>query len=292
MLTRRQSFAVAAVAVAGGGMARPGAAADVRAFGAVGDGRDDTKALLRAHASGRALWYPRTSHGYRINETLPVTADVLSNGALIIRRQDGSTEGAIFRVSDNARPLTIQGVRLDGEFADGKAGEWSHCISLLGASGVTLQHNELLRPYGDCVYLGTLNGRQGCSDIRILDNRLIGPRRCCVALVCGENVRIEGNRLEKRHPYAVAVDLEPNPNGFDYFQDIAIRRNFVNAVTTFVAVDTSSAARPGSGVVIEGNVGFARTSVDVNHPERTPGLVNRNNWIVRKLTSSLRGLFI
>lgn len=245
------------------------AAVNVRDFGAVGNGEaDDTAALQAAHALGRPVWYPRPASFYRISRTIAITGDVSGDRAAIRCRQDGSHGTSIFRVVDNRRPIVIRGLVMDGGYETGSAGEWSAAIELIGASHVTIVDNDLRRPYGDCVYLGTFDRRQGCSDIRIERNRLVDPRRCCVAVICAERVQIVGNRIEKHAGYVSAIDLEPNPNGFDHVRDVTIRSNFVNVRSTFVTVDLSASHMPAGQVSVRNNWGVARRLIASGPPQQ------------------------
>ena len=233
----------------------PSGSASVLDFGAKGDGiADDTESLARAHATGKPVHYPRTSAFYQISRVLPLRASVSSNGAEIRITGDGTGEKSILRVARNQQPLSISGLVLDGGYAGGTNGEFSMGISLYGAKNVTISGNTIKNLYGDCIYLGSANG-VAPANILIRDNKLINPRRCNVAVVCGEDVVIEGNVLAKEVDNVTAIDLEPDPNGFDYVRRVRISNNRFTA-KKFISAGVNNGVE-NSGLSIVGNSGSA-----------------------------------
>ena len=220
------AIAAALVATPCGRDQPPSDAVDVRAFGAIGDGlTDDTAALVRAHRSARPLLYPKTASFFRTTQTLDIRADVYGRGGEIRRRGDGSGDGALFRVWADPPGLTISGLVLDGEYDEGTAGEWSHAIDCRSARGLSVRNNVIRRPYGDCVYLGVDSALTPCSDVLIENNVLLHPRRCTVAVISADRVRISRNDIASRHGYVAAIDLEPNLDGADRIHGVAIGRH-------------------------------------------------------------------
>lgn len=234
----------------------PGGSVSVRDFGAKGDGvTDDTAALARAHATGKPVYYPRPAAFYHISGELLVGASVTSNGAEIRIAGDGSNEKTIFRISQNRQPLTISGFVLDGGYAGGSKGEFSMGICLYGARGVTISGNTIRNPYGDCVYIGSANAKFPSVNIRISDNKLVNPRRCNVAVVCGEDVIIERNVCTKDVDYVAVIDLEPDSNRFDYVRRVHISNNRFTA-KKFISAGVNNGVE-NSGLSIAGNSGHA-----------------------------------
>jgi hypothetical protein len=238
--------------------APPSGFVPVTNFGANGDGvMDDTDALVRAHGSGEPVYYPRTAAYYRISRVLTVSAPTISNGAEIRIVGDGLNATTIFRVSKNSRPITISGFVLDGGYKGGTKGEWSHGIDVSGGTGVTIASNTIRNPYGDCVYVGSFNNSTASHDIRIHDNKLINPRRCNVAVVCGENVTIENNICAKESDYVSGIDLEPNVNGFDYVRRVRILNNQFSTSGKFLLAGVNNGIY-NTDLVVSGNRGQSR----------------------------------
>lgn len=284
----RRAVGVGIVALACGAAAPQ--AVDVRTFGAVGDGRDDTAALLRAHASGHALIYPNTGSFFRTTKTLDVVSDVIGQrGAALHIDGNGKSDGELLRVGRGTRALTITGMALDGGYVQGTAGEWSHLIGLHSASGVTIRNNRLARPYGDCIYVGADNDTHAPSrDIIISHNTMAGPRRCVVAIISAERVNIEYNDIIAPHDYVAAIDLEPNWAP-DHVRDVQIRNNRFDAAGTFIRV-TQSSGGPTLDVVVAHNRGQAGLFFQVYRNARLTGGVVRNNHFISRPQAGTRGL--
>ncbi len=116
---------------------------------------------------------------------------------------------------------------------------------------VTGQHHP--EPvYGDCVYVGSDNAATlAPAGVRISGNKLTNPRRCNVAVVCGEDVIIDGNSCAKDVDYVAAIDLEPDRNKFDYVRRVHILNNrFVTK--KFISAGVSNGVE-NSGLLITGN---------------------------------------
>jgi polygalacturonase len=257
MLPRRVLLAaLPALTLAPPALAAPAGLLDVRSFGARGDGKtDDTQALRAAHAAGKPVWYPRPAAYYRITGVIEVTASVSGDSAEIRCLQDGSIEKSIFRVRRNRTPLTITGMVLNGlHRGQTRGGQWSMGVLLAGARNVTITRNVIRAPYGDCVYLGNLDQKLACRNIRITENQLLDPRRCCVAVVCGDTVLISGNTLRKPNDFVGTVDLEPDGNGFDYVTRVQVLDNRVETVGDFFVAAGNNGV-PSQGVVVRGNRG-------------------------------------
>jgi len=213
--------------------ATPGDAgwADVTAFGAVGDGvTDDTAAFARAAATGKGLRVPRSSAHYKVTSKIRVHGSVHGVGMPEIRMYgaDGKESHSIFELRDyDGAGAVFSGLHLNGGWdGAGAAGEWSHLILIKGSRNVTIEHNLLERPYGDCVLVGGEGVPAPSQNVVIRDNELSEPRRCTVALVSAKQVVIERNVHRKRlSNYVSAVDLEPNPNGLDVVNGVSIRDN-------------------------------------------------------------------
>ena len=226
----------------------------VRKFGARGDGTtDDTDALTRAHASGQAIYYPVTPAFYRISNVLQLNASTVSNGAEIRIIGDGTSAKTIFRVSANTHPITISGFVLDGGYKGGTNSEFSHGVNLRGARDVIITGNTIRNHYGDCI---CVDAAAVSTNIRIHDNRLLNPRRCNVAVVCGENISIENNSCVKLVDYVASIDLEPDTNGFDFVRHVRIAGNNFSAAGIFLLAGVNNGIS-NTDLLVSGNRGRA-----------------------------------
>jgi hypothetical protein len=236
---------------------------DVTAFGAVGDGRtDDTAAFVRAAATGRPVRVPRPPAHYRLTGKVRLLASIVGVGLPELRMYGarGQETHAMFEVREYRGPgLVIRGLHLDGQW-DGTAaeGEWSHLVVVKGSRNVTIEDNLLERPYGDCVLVGGEGVPDPSENVVIQRNRMLGPRRCAVALIAARNAVIRENVIRKTSDYVTAVDLEPNPNGVDSVWGVEISGNrfeVPNAVPVMLYQPTHDVAPggPGGDVVVRGN---------------------------------------
>ncbi|HWF64120.1 MAG TPA: glycosyl hydrolase family 28-related protein [Rhizomicrobium sp.] len=246
----------------------PGGFVSVRAFGAKGDGvTDDTEALIRAHSSGKPVFYPRTDGFYRISHVLPATTSARSNGAEIRIVGDGTHPKTIFRVTDNAAPIEISGLVLDGGYKSGGSvnAQWSHGIDLSGARNVAVSGNIIQNTFGDCVYVGSANDKIASNNIQVRANKLLHPFRCNVAVVCGENVVIENNICMKEIDFVAGIDLEPDVNGFDFVRRVKILNNRFYAVGRFITAGVNNGTE-NTDLLVSRNQGqaleFVRTWKD------------------------------
>jgi hypothetical protein len=237
----------------------PGGFVSVRTFGAKGDGvTDDSEALTRAHSSGKPVFYPRTDAFYRISHVLPATTSARSNGAEIRIVGDGTHPKTIFRVTDNALPIEISGLVLDGGYKSGGSvhAQWSHGIDLSGARNVVVSGNIIQNTFGDCVYVGSANDKIASNNIQVRANKLLHPFRCNVAVVCGENVVIENNICMKEIDFVSGIDLEPDVNGFDFVRRVRILNNSFSAKGKFITAGVNNGIE-NTDLLISGNRGQA-----------------------------------
>lgn len=271
--------------MAWGGQARaaspntvPRGAANVMEFGARGDGLfDDTAAIRAAHASGRNVHYPKPPRFYRLSATIDVATDCIGGGAEIRMRQDGGPERTMLQVTENSRPIRISGLILDGGYVTGSKGEFSHGVNLLGARDVSIVGNDIRNIYGDCIYVGSSRAAAASANITIRDNTLSNPRRCNIAIVCGERISVDCNMIVKRSSYVSAIDMEPNDNTFDFVRDVTISRNRfrVDGVFLYGTTARKRSAPPNTGLVVSSNRGtaeiFFKTTLHSN-PMRQPSI--------------------
>jgi hypothetical protein len=254
---------------------------DVRTFGAVGDGvADDTRAFRAAAATGKGVFVPRPRVAYRLTGFVRLRASIRGDGSLPTLRMDGADGDPdqgfarnLLVVDGYEGPgLVIRGLRLDGGWDGvGRNGEWSHCVRVTSSRNVVIEENVLERPYGDCVFVGHYGeGKPPAfapTGVVVRNNTLARPRRCAVAVASGAGVRIEGNRIVKTNDYVAAVDLEPDPLGYQHVDGVVIVGN---------AFDVAPIASGGGAVSLNdppGNAAAPRSgnvTIAGNHGRWTP----------------------
>jgi len=248
---------------------------DVRVFGARGDGvADDTTAFRAAAATGRNVFIPRPPVAYVLTGFVALHASIRGDGSLPLIRMrgaDGDPDQGVARnmlvVDGYTGPgLTVSGLHLDGGW-DGRStrGEWSHGVRVTSSRNVTIRGNVIERTYGDCVFVGhyASPGSFAPANVVVEGNLLSDPRRCCVAVISASGVVIRGNRLVKTSDYVAAIDLEPDPLGYQRVEGVTISDNTFDiaplafgagAVSLHDPEGNGSAARSGN-VTVTGNRG-------------------------------------
>lgn len=250
---------------------------DVRDHGAVGDGiADDTAAFRAAAATGKGLFVPRPKVAYRLTGYVALRASVRGDGSLPTIRMHGADGDPdqghgrnIFVIHGYTGPgLAVRGLRLDGGWDGVEArGEWSHAIRVTSSRNVVVEDNVIERPYGDCVFIGHYAGTTPSfapADVIVRNNVLSRPRRCAVAIVSGTRIAVTGNRIVKANDYVAAIDLEPDPLGYQHVDGVTITDNELDvapiafgggAVSLHDPAGNRAAPRSGN-VVIARNRGF------------------------------------
>ena len=239
---------------------------------------DDTAALTKAHTSGQKLFYPKPAAFYRITRALPVSGPARGDGAEIRIVGNGHGSTAIFNITGNKKPIELSGFILDGGYRGGADGEWSHGIDMRGARDVSITGNTIRNTYGDSIYVGSLNASAASSNIRIAGNSLRNPRRCNIAVVCGQDILISDNIVSKLSSYVAAIDLEPNANGFDFVRDVRVLGNRFDTAGVFCMASVSNGV-DNTGLVMRSNRGHAWRFFHVHHNARLNGaLITQNEF--------------
>ena len=241
--------------------------ANVRDFGAAGDGvTDDTAAFRRAAATGKVIVVPRPADHYKITSTIGITNSIRGDGSLPEIRMHGTTgqeSSSMLAIIDYAGPgLTVSGLHLDGGWDQSSAsGEWAHNVMVKGSRNVTIEDNVLERAEGDNVLLGGEWNPNPSRDIVIRNNQLLTARRCAVALIWANGVTITGNTIQKPSTYVTAIDAEPNPNGYETVWNVTITNNHFDtaagAVMLYNMPNNAPAGGIGGNFTITGNRGSA-----------------------------------
>jgi hypothetical protein len=245
---------------------------NVRTMGAVGDGStDDTAAFRAAAATGKQLFVPAPPVAYVLTGFVALRNSIYGDGSMPLVKMvgadgdpdQGHTRNMFYVSNYRGSGLVIQGLHLDGGWTGGTDGEWSHNVNVGNSSNVTIQHNTLERPYGDNVFVGEFSGAAS-TNVVIQNNDLLNPRRCNAGINSLDGGAIRNNRIVKQtSAYVSAIDLEPDPLGFQFVRNVTIDANQFDVMTlTYGAGPVSlnnpngNASAPASGgITITNNHG-------------------------------------
>ena len=230
----------------------------VKAFGAKGDGvTDDTASFVAAADSGLPIVVPATSAFYLLTSGFNLTNSMIGLGfPKIFIQGDGSEACRLINIIDQtSKSIEIAGLHMDGGYTSGTVDEQSHLVYIKGSTNVSVHHNKIERPYGDCVYIGSgvADVSTYSENINVYRNELLAPRRCDVAVVSAKKVWITENNMTHPNGYVSAIDLEPNNNATDTpLDDITIEGNTCVGTIYFVNY-IDPVARSSNRLVIRNN---------------------------------------
>lgn len=211
--------------------------ADVRAFGAQGNGEhDDTMAFQAAIASipnrGGTVHVPRGTYLVNAEQSIRLRSRIhllLDLGAVLRAIPNASPAYAIVK-GVNVNGIRISGGRFVGERAahSGTAGEWGMGIDVRGCTDVMIERTTVEACWGDGIYVGysipvpEVGGE--CRNVRIENCTLRGNRRQGISVTGCLGAHIVGCVVlltQGTEPQS-GIDLEPD--GRKRVEDVVIER--------------------------------------------------------------------
>lgn len=211
--------------------------ADVRSFGAQGNGRvDDTVAFQRAidslAAGGGVVRVPAGRYVIDPLRSIRMRSRVdlrMDPGAVLVAKPNAAPRAYVVlaeRVSD----ATISGGSIMGDRYShlGAKGEWGHGVMIRGASRVTVRNVTISRCWGDGISVGgfALKGRAGIPSTDILIDRVrcLSNRRQGLTIGRSRRVRVLDSEFSNTHGTKpeYGIDIEPDAPGTA--EDITIER--------------------------------------------------------------------
>jgi hypothetical protein len=193
--------------------------ADVRAFGAVGDGIvDDTAAIQAAIDAASSVRVP--SGTYRVGR-LRLRSDLVLSGdgaSSVLQGRAGTT--LLHALSPaggrHVENVELRGLRLEGAVTTHGFSEHVHLLSANGVRNLLVDGVQFVGFQGDGLYLGAhLDNSRSNLDVRVVNCLFDGvnkDNRNCISVIDGDTVTIRNCvfRRSTRSDMPGFIDVEPN----------------------------------------------------------------------------------
>ena len=247
--------------------------ANVRSYGAVGDGvADDTAAIQNAVNANDAVYFPAGTYKVSSAVSLKTNSTMFGEGAssVILYTGTAASQGAFYVNSGSASAyvdnVTIQDLKFVGQSVTAGFNEFIHLISMSGVRNCLIERCVVEAFRGDGIYIGSgdIAGQERHNiNVIIRDNYIDGvnwQNRNGISVIDGTGVFIESNYITRASQASMpgAIDIEPDSNLFHIVRNISIRNNRiydcrggVGSITIFLPIQTFT--NPPNGFVIEGN---------------------------------------
>ncbi len=255
--------------------------ANVKAYGATGDGvTNDTAAFTAARAAHSILYVPDGTY-VLLNFALTSNTTIICQSWNTIFLQIPNAVGGQFVMgvnigtggsndpSTNIRNITIKNGQFQGRIGAEAFFEQAHLLGLSAASFVTIENCYFYKWKGDAIYIGssTSGGAERHNENIYIKNCWFDgfnqDNRNSISVIDGTGIYITDSLFERctRSGMPGAIDLEPDVN-FRYYRirDVFIERNtFKNMSTTSTCVaitlfaDVGNPTIPYSNIQVRGN---------------------------------------
>lgn len=199
--------------------AGPAGVADVRDFGAVGDGvSDDTAAIQAAIDAGACVRIPAGT--YRVGRlSLRSHVSIVGDGAASVLQGSPGTTMLHALSASPAVPIEnveLRGLRLSGAVTRAGFSEHVHLLAVAGVRNLLVERVQFVGFQGDGLYLGAnLDNSRHNAAVRVLDCLFDGvnkDNRNCISVIDGDGVIVRGCvfRRSSRRDMPGFIDVEPN----------------------------------------------------------------------------------
>jgi len=214
--------------------------ANVKSYGAVGDGTtDDTAAIQAAVNASSGVFFPTGTYKVTAAVTLNANNTVFGEGAssVILYTGTAATQGAFFVNSGSSSAyvdnITIADLKFLGQVASLGFSEFVHLISLNGVRNCVVERCVIEGFRGDGIYIGSgdLAGQERHNiDVTVRDcyiNGVNNDNRNGISIIDGTAINIDNNYFVNttRSNMPGAIDVEPDVNVYHIIRDISIRNN-------------------------------------------------------------------
>jgi polygalacturonase len=236
-LLHRLAGVVAFLLVGRTATAKVGGTADVRRFGARGDGRsDDTRAFQDAIDSLRGGGIVTVPPGDYVID--PLTSVHLRSGIHLrlahsarLHAKPNDAERAYVLTLQDVSDASITGGRLIGDRDRhlGRTGEWGHGIALRGAQRVEIRDMHISRCWGDGISVGSAKRPHGqrpqpSVDIEIANVTCVGNRRQGLTIGRSRRVYVHDSEFSDTGGTPPAAGIDVEPDGPEWARDARIER--------------------------------------------------------------------
>ena len=214
--------------------------ADVRSYGAKGDGiSDDTVAIQNALKNNRNVLIPKGK--YLVKELVIYNNTRLLGitGQSVLKNMEGSTfilsayvNNKVNNNNSNTKNIEINGITFEGRSVEDGFSEHEHNLRLVAVSNATITNCTFHSFRGDGIYIGTIK-----SGIIRSHNNNISVSRCyfdgvnyknrnAISIIDGTTISITDSKFTRtaNNKMPGAIDIEPNSID-ETVNDINISRN-------------------------------------------------------------------
>ena len=216
--------------------------ADIRDYGALGNGsEDDTGAIQNCIDENNCVYIPEApTHFLVSNLDLKANLTIRGAGPGLAKLYQGAATGlkGLFYVDSGSASTTVDNIEITGLDILGRVeadGFWEfyHLVTLHGVKNVKIHWNNIRGFQGDGVYLGTSNTagvERHNYDVHIYNNLFDGitkNNRNAITIIDGERIHIHHNHFTRctKNTMPGAVDIEPNNYSFHYIKNISVCDN-------------------------------------------------------------------
>lgn len=247
--------------------------ANVKLYGAIGDGvTDDTAAIQAAVNASDGVFFPTGTYLVSSAINLKTNSNVFGEGAssVILYTGTAASQGALYANSGSATTfvnnICISDLKLVGQSVAQPFYEFGHLISLNGVRNCVVQRCVLEAFRGDGVYIGSgdVAGQERHNiNVTVRDCYIDGVNknnRNGISVVDGDKVTIENNYITRTSASNMpgGIDIEPDANAYHVIRDISIVNNKVvdcggNVAAIGVYLPGVTYAVPPNGIVISNN---------------------------------------
>jgi hypothetical protein len=250
-----------------------GPTANVKAYGATGDGvTDDTAAIQAACTAANGVFFPSGTYKVTSPVTLKSNNFIYGEGAssVIFYTGTATSQGALYANSGSntayVENLVVQNLKILGNVSTAGFSEFIHLVAFHGVRNCLIDSCEIVGFRGDGIIIGSgdVAGQERHNvDVTISNCYIDGvnnDNRNGISVIDGNGVSIENNYFTRctRSNMPGAIDIEPDANVYHVIQNISIRNNriydcrgAVGAIGVFLPIQTFTTTP--NGFVIEGN---------------------------------------